>query len=101
MFSSYFEMVLRELTLKYLFLNLPSLNFYNCRYYSLKNVIIDCFLVFILDFVTYGFCLFSLNQRSPILFLIRVCGDCVCTADLDDTGSEIHCIISTGKLKRE
>ena len=102
MFSSYFEVVLREQTLKYLFLNLSSFNFYNCRYYSLKNVIVDCFLGFILDFVTHSFHLFSFNQRSPILtVLIRVCGDYVFTADLDDIGSEIHCIISTGKLKRE
>lgn len=101
MFSSYFEMVLREQTLKYLFLNLSSFNFCNGRYYSLKNIIIDCFLVFALDFFTHGFHLFSLNQRSSVLFLIRVCGDYVFTADFDDIGSEVHCVISTGKLKRE
>lgn len=90
-------MVLMEQTLKYLFLNLSSLNFYNCRYYSLKNVTVDCFLVFVLGFVTH--LLFSLNQRSSVLFLMRVCGDYGSTAGLDDTGSEIYCIISAGKLK--
>lgn len=93
-------MVLREQTLKYLFFNPSSFNFYNCRYYSLKNVIVDCFLVLVLDFVTIAFILFSLNQRSPILFLIRVCSDCVFPADLD-IGSQVHCITSTGKLKCE
>lgn len=36
-----------------------------------------------------------------MLFLIRICGDYVFTADLDDIGSAVHCIISTGKLKCE